>query len=497
MYLKGRLKSKRLSLESYLVAVFLAFILITPAALGGPSKKSTYTKRSKAKHYIVERKILPDAPPEAGVKLLIRILTRIGNNPKIAFQKAQENIIKQEQSQNKTQIFTQAQNATDPALAIRPREKRLATKSKAKILIASQNKLMGKSRSRGRKVAYGNTKGFYYKAANTGADDFGSSSRSNVRNYQGGGMSKESQDRLKASTGRLYHLTKSLSDIQNGATNGTLARRSSALYRRDKSDGIVIAKAPKIVDYTKRAESDAAMEGAALGGNRSLVLKDSRQSTVDENDMVEVEKKLDQPAYFKHMREYKRKAAGATPPPVPRHSGYPRKIAHGFNSLPKSNFGKRNAPMQLAYLPPNLYSGIPGLRLGATTGNVESFLAKNGRIVKSKYNGWDVWVLINKKTNKTSLQVYMRDGMVEAFRIFDSKFVPSSLKISLDTDIESMKEKFGEPAFILNEPSTNKKNQRGIKNYVYPVNQVSFQLARSNTKSRNIIIKSIFLFKFL
>ncbi|MGC5184045.1 hypothetical protein ACPXBI_28750, partial [Escherichia coli] len=46
-----------------------------------------------------------------------------------------------------------------------------------------------------------------------------------------------------------------------------------------------------------------------------------------------------------------------------------------------------------------------------------------------------------------------------------------------------IKEKFGEPAFILPEPAGGRSIEAG-KNYIYPISQVSFALARSHDKAK-------------
>jgi len=82
--------------------------------------------------------------------------------------------------------------------------------------------------------------------------------------------------------------------------------------------------------------------------------------------------------------------------------------------------------------------------------------------------------------------------------VFDPKYVPASLGINISDNLAAMKQKFGEPSFILEEP-----NVKNAKNYVYPVSQISFQLARPlQDKSKSQIqskpqILSLMLFRFL
>ena len=67
----------------------VSLVGVPPAAKCGDIVKTRAKGKLRDKHFIVERKILPEAPPEAGVKLLMGILKRIGNTPQIALQQAQ------------------------------------------------------------------------------------------------------------------------------------------------------------------------------------------------------------------------------------------------------------------------------------------------------------------------------------------------------------------------------------------------------------------------
>lgn len=479
-------KSAILLTTSFIVVVCFAVLLVAPAAIGGDLTKSGTLNSSRTKHYVVERKILPEAPPEAGVKLLIGILKRIGNTPQIAMQQAQQNRIRAELNQS-NKLFNQ--NVTDPALAIRPRESNFRAKKRVR---KTMERYEGASKVAGKKLAY-------YRPGPSGSDAASSYSpvargRGNIRTY--GSLSKDSELRLKKSAEKLYNLSNALSNLQRRDTNSFVQsqqkRNRQIISANNKSQlapskGLLIANSPKIVDYTKHKQTRFDKAKAGIGGARGIAA---------DEDFAEEQKQLDQPAYFKHLKEYTKNEASMSQPLPARERELDDSIKQ--DSAYRSTFGRRASPVHLAYMPPNLFSGVPGLRLGASKSSVQRFMNKHGSIEKTKFGTWDVWVLKNKKTGRTSLQVYMRNGIVEAFRIFDSQFVPSRIKVSLETTLESMKEKFGEPAFILNEPRIDKHTWgRGIKNYVYPISQVSFQLARGNSKDKSIKIRSMFLFKFL
>lgn len=152
-------------------------------------------------------------------------------------------------------------------------------------------------------------------------------------------------------------------------------------------------------------------------------------------------------------------------------------------------------PEQIVFVPPSLAAGIPQLKLGATTSEASAFMSTHGKFKSKTVNGWTVWTLTNQSTGKTDLQIFVRRGTVEGLRIFNPTFVPDRLGVNISGTIKDVKEKFGEYAFWVSEPSADK--AKNIRNYVYPVNQVSFQIARSGSKSGQPTVQSLLMFKFL
>lgn len=153
---------------------------------------------------------------------------------------------------------------------------------------------------------------------------------------------------------------------------------------------------------------------------------------------------------------------------------------------------KEGAAVQIAFLPPNTVHGLNGLPLGAGEEEVSRFLKNKGNLNKATVSGWKIWTLTDSRLNP-QIQVYLRGGKAEAFRIYSQAYVPSGLGLSLSDELSQMKSKFGEPAFILEEPGV-----RSVmaKNYVYPVSQVSFQLVRTGSGSAPQIL-SLLLFRYL
>lgn len=127
----------------------------------------------------------------------------------------------------------------------------------------------------------------------------------------------------------------------------------------------------------------------------------------------------------------------------------------------------------VALLPPSVVTGIPLIRLGISESEAGSGLASVGSLNKENISQWSVWSLQRPGSKDTSLQVYIKNCRVEAIRIFDPTLIAPDFGVKLGDELATVKQKFGEPAFIMREPTA----QAG-QNYVYPISQVSFQLSR-------------------
>ena len=169
-------------------------------------------------------------------------------------------------------------------------------------------------------------------------------------------------------------------------------------------------------------------------------------------------------------------------------------MGYGVNF--KAGKRKQNTALQLAFLPPNAVHGISGLALGATPAETIAFLKGHGKFYKVLISGFQIYTLKGDR-GTTVLQAFVRGDRLEALRVFSSAYVPPQLGVNLGEDLPSMKAKFGEPAFILEEPRA-KENAPPVvaKNYVYPVSQVSFQLSRPSATSSPQVL-SMLLFRFL
>lgn len=129
----------------------------------------------------------------------------------------------------------------------------------------------------------------------------------------------------------------------------------------------------------------------------------------------------------------------------------------------------------IALLPPNVATGIPLVSLGTSQMQVASALSNMGQLKEQKINRWSVMTWKKPETGTTALQLFFRNGLLDAIRIFDPTLVAPDFGVAPGDSLERVKEKFGEPAFLLQEPTSGMG-----QNYIYPISQVGFQLARGS-----------------
>lgn len=154
----------------------------------------------------------------------------------------------------------------------------------------------------------------------------------------------------------------------------------------------------------------------------------------------------------------------------------PPVVASGLPEPVSADQANRAAPVrqeQVALLPPNVFTGIPMVRLGVSEVEAGRALATVGSMERQRINGWTVWTLNRGRISEPALQVYVRYGRVEALRIFDPSLLGSDFGVKLADSLATVKERFGEPAFIVPEPGS-----RAGQNYVYPISQVAFLISR-------------------
>lgn len=155
------------------------------------------------------------------------------------------------------------------------------------------------------------------------------------------------------------------------------------------------------------------------------------------------------------------------------------------------------APPLIAYLPPSTLRGINGLNLWVGEAETLSYLKSRGTIKSTATLGWKVVTLTNSQ-GQVACQAYLRNSKLEALRVYSSDLLPTSLGVPIDSDLGQMKSKYGEPSFVLEEPKTDKPSQVSAKNYVYPLSQVAFQIARDkNPGQGKPKVVSVLFFHYL
>lgn len=500
----------------------------------------------------------PYSQSDAGLRLLLGILTRLGNEPQLALKNdslkadrerssqasVRQAAIAQAQSGDayRNQIAGGlAQNYTDPALAIRPQAAKRLTVGRAvinKIVpidgIIDEGKIAmgtpvncpqpmpqvsnlresnaGRLDERSRLVSVEQSQSNAVTQATTtvaGKEGY-------LRDF-----SKDTRRGYYQQNGAQY-LAQSQAPAQNYIRE--FGAKKQAMSADDKSPALQGATNGTVAAGSYNGSAYNAASYAGGGGGAAAALQD--QSV---NGII---RPSEQPGLFKYVREHSKELPKDTPRELAKEQTFaasdalsrneeaeekasesatnldreirtkaktnkasaPRR-ALSFPAAPVSMAKSETAPPLLAFLPPSTVRGINGLSLGATEAETLAYLQKHGPINKSSSHGWKIWT-VQDRAGGARLQIYFKGGKAEAFRIFSQEYVPVTLGVGISDNLSEMKTKFGEPSFILEEPKT-----QGIsvaapaKNYVYPLSQVSFQLARAGNQRPQVL--SILLFKYI
>lgn len=434
--------------------------------------------------------------PEAGVQLIMRIL-ELGGGPKIAEKLKRQaamtpQIVADNQFasnsgsnfMNQAQFMPQAQSPVDPAIAIRPPATNERTKSKvaSKALIPPPPMLALKQQGGGSYRGALDMISAHEEIYDSRAAAKGLQVHNNAKARVAAARFTYGQNGY-APVGGVAGEPTSASASHSGRGLAQLGRQANKLYGLTQA----LANAEQQVRKTEEAREDNVGDSQAVDKKVITITGPVRGSTVLSKlgqvteyggaDLYSRTRSADDAVVAKDVEVAK---PANTPASYPTTKEYPQQPV------------RRPGPVQIAYMPPSTVTGITGLRLGASEFQVSSFLNGKGPVAKKSVKGWKVWSLSDPESKKTTLQIYARNGVVEAVRIFDEDFVPEGLGINLSDDLKKVKEKFGE-AIMLNEPSAS-----GSKEYVYPVSQVSFQIARSSAKGCPAkTVKSMLLFQFL
>lgn len=490
---------------------------------------------------------------DSGVKLLVGIFARLGNEPQLALKNDNRLIAAAKNKagfdrDNQSQLLAAAPSGaasnlqrnqfsnainnqyTDPALAIRPRavnRKAVADKfipiNGVTIAMAPQKKSYYKGDIRDEKSSVAGISG--------------------IGGIGGAGQAPQAESSKAESEKRSDSERKMESDsFANSRSRDDSSVKIFAGPSSTSSAQAGFSEKTYIREFGKAANSQAApaspsVSGSVRGLERGIniieepVAASRRQSVQKAEETANgIIRPTEQPGLFKYVREHMKESPKDSPKEnvkesareSSRDSTLALQNVSALDQLGESKVAykqrlkgaklqsnlsivsdnevtleaqQEGAPLQIAFLPPSTVHGINGLPLGASEADTAKFFKNRGNLSRSFISGWKVWTLLDLQQNPI-LQVYLRNGRTEAFRIFSQSYVPGGLGVAINDELASMKGKFGEPAFILEEPGMKPQSASILaKNYVYPVSQVSFQLVRKGPTSPQI--HSLLLFRYL
>lgn len=320
---------------------------------------------------------------------------------------------------------------------------------------------------------------------------------------------------LATAVGRFYRTTKGLEEIQNisdGTSSPQIAlaektqkikygREAQGLQAKDLRDfGQLTSSMAPATLAGKLASSAGAGGGAAGGGGGANSF--GAESETDSLSSADLERRsATHSAQSVSLRKAKAAKKSEMAPSVDRVStnsatsdkasrDYGSHASHAASYNSASNENKLAHRERIALLPPNVATGIPGLNLnlGASEMQAREALKPAGGVLRvQRIRNWTVYCWTKKDGDGTdALQLYFRHGLLDAIRIFDPELIAGGFGVSPGDQLELVKERFGEPAFLLPEPGAEGggyHSDSSGKNYIYPISQVGFQLARRNSES--------------
>lgn len=261
-------------------------------------------------------------------------------------------------------------------------------------------------------------------------------------------MSEERKDQpkpLAQSVGRLFGALNGINQVQDFAA-------------RARQQNTAAEWAPKADRIAYKDEADSFAQDGESRADELSAHRREKANSADKKTTVNAR------AQNKYVH--------AAPASAPEAAAVKEEIAT-YRDL-DSNTKRKLAMADIALLPPNVVTGIPLVRLGSSETQANAALQAIGSMKQQKVNKWTVWSWNRPQSkNGTSLQLYIRNGLLDAMRIFDSSLIGQDFGVNLGDTLAQVKERFGEPAFILQEPGPG-----AGQNYVYPISQIGFQLAR-------------------
>jgi hypothetical protein len=272
-----------------------------------------------------------------------------------------------------------------------------------------------------------------------------------------------SRDSLVHSINNLYGTLKQFNKLTVPAPPaGTLASNGNSTPYASYKTPIIVAKQPLIQEFQSGGSGYGTAEPIAMGNLQSSPSQSETSKYVKEivtkNSSVQNEQSIDVSDGMYNDAMY-----------IKEYHPKPRRDA-------------------LALLPPRIINGISLMRLGSSEKDAIHTLSSMGKTEHESINGWTVYSLKGNHS-KCRLQVYSQHHIVEAIRIFDSDSISGNIGVQIGDGLANVKEKFGEPRFILSESTY------AGQNYVYPISQISFQLARLKHAAPQVVSMLIFNIK--
>lgn len=469
---------------------------------------------------------------ESGIKLLMGIFSRLGSEPQLALKnelRSQEAVVAQ--ATKEAQFAAAASNNTDPALAIRPQSSRRLTVGRAvmnkTIPVEPLTIAMAKKADSRFVAADEGAAGNFKDQAGTA----GSLDQVNIP------VLAQAESDLKA---RQKPQLQGISYLAGSTTSNIIPNQDKTHLRelsqgddarakvenkrsRDKEEeseqsynGIIRpTEQPGLFKYVREHSKDLPKEAPASVAAPAQSIEMGRER-MDELQALpppvvasskSVRGNLQQAGWYKSKREYSEPSAGmgmrsaSGGVAVGGALGTANRFSLASGKLSKQTVAAKPGivpapPPVIAFLPPSTIRGISGLPLGSSDAETASFLKGKGQVRATSSQGWKVYTLTDKY-GATALQAYLRNGRIEAMRVFSGQYLPVNLGVTIDDELSNMKSKFGEPSFILDEPKVGQTvAAMPAKNYIYPLSQVGFQLARPQGGGAPKVL-SVLLFKYL
>lgn len=366
----------------------------------------------------------PNETSSAGVKLLEEILSRIHNMPQLALSNNKQIIAQRMHAQIEANGYIQP---PDPISCASPSG------------LKGLEQVMDKNKERFAQA------GEDLCARLQSLDNMNELAGSQyVKNYNAPTMAKSALKSSGASQpGRLISLAPMIAEYQTNTKNpGAAATRSSAR---------ALGAAPSTID---------------LPANGPITFEADREFGGVQQQS---------PGFFQTVRQISPSQAN-TKPVSPTKSQ--KKALMGAAAETQEKVAD-----QIAMLPPKILNGIPLLSLHASARQAENALTqRGGRITKevlhTSFRDWSILSFSKSRGEKIALQLFIHNGLVEGMRIYDQAYLDASFNVHLGDDLLTLKNQFGDPAFILGGVSSNSAQPR-IQNYVYPISQIAFQLSKS------------------